>query len=105
MMLYDKKWDAKVEPKLEPWRKALLDAAQYIRECGWCQLTYYKDNRACILGALMLVTEADEGYLSTNPPELAKLKAHIKMGIPAYNDTEGRTKEEVIAVLERVAHE
>lgn len=55
-MLYDKKWDAKVPveaPALEPWREVLLDAAEIIRERGWCQ--HKSENRqgqVCILGAI-----------------------------------------------------
>ena len=36
-MLFDPKWMLPAAPEIEPWRKSLLDAAEYICKYGWCQ--------------------------------------------------------------------
>lgn len=52
-MLYDKKWDAEV--KIEPWRLALLEAADII-EKGWCRGVFRDGDKFCAMGALQKVT-------------------------------------------------
>src|SRR5882672_10642727 len=103
-MLYDKKWDKPAEVKLEPWRKHLLDAAQYIRDHGWCQGTTLNDKgEVCALGALRMVTNWH------GPGGTQIQEAHIQLqnliggSIPYWNDHSYRTKEDVIAAFENAA--
>lgn len=53
-MLYDPKWEVPVEAKpIEPWRKLLLDAADYMESNGFC--TGFLENcegAVCARGAL-----------------------------------------------------
>ncbi len=96
-MLYDKKWDAKVEPKLEPWQKHLLDAAQYIRDHGWCQKALMDDEgRVCLLGALGKIP-GDQAI----PRQ--RLRSIIGINLVNWNNSPKRTKKEVIAALEEAA--
>ncbi len=103
-MLYDKKWD-EIKPitkPLEPWQQHMLEAAERIRTYGWLQRCY--GNAAigyCLLGAIFanLPPEAgnagNEAYLRFNRA--------IKMDATAWNDAPGRTKEQVLDMMETVA--
>lgn len=108
-MLYDKKWDKPVEVELEPWRKHLLDAAQYIRDHGWCQHNSTAPDgsgRVCAVGALGYVA-AEYGYDYIHSPDyhtaFQKLQLELSTSIPHWNDQPSRTKEEVIAAFEQAA--
>lgn len=103
-MLYDKRWE---RPKhLTPDRHILLGAAQYIRDHGWCQNQWSKpDGSVCLLHAVRSVRA---NYKATIKAE-ARLNAYAiqRWGYftPVnWNDTVGRTKEQVINLLETVAY-
>jgi hypothetical protein len=100
MFLYDpKEAETKPEVQLEPWRQHLLDAAQYIREHGWCQRTIRdEEGRVCLIGALQSV----EGWENSVAPTMLR---RIISCIPSWNNAPGRTKEEVIAALEGAARQ
>lgn len=92
-MLHDPKWD------LKPHQKVLLNAAQYIRDHGWCQhVTRDRQGRVCLSGAL---------YRNAEEPDYTNaayaVYALIKENLAEWNDTPGRTEQEVIAVLEKAA--
>ena len=74
----------------------LKDAAAYIREHGWCQDQLAKLNgQVCLLGALDDIGEDAEG------PAEELLRERLGGGsIADWNDTPGRTVEEVLSVLE-----
>lgn len=96
-MLYDKRWGEKVETT--PERQALLDAADYIEEHGWCQRQMEDGMKVCAMRALMVVAPLSVAVISE-----VMLRRHIgaKWGIPAWNDAPERTKEEVVEAM-RVA--
>ena len=100
-MFIDEKKIGEATVTLEPWRQRLLAAAQYIRHYGWCQEQTIAENGAvCLVGAVHFCGDEKE-YPNT---ELEKLG--IALGTPwiaDWNDDPSRTKEEVIAVLEKVA--
>jgi hypothetical protein len=100
MFLYDpKEVETKPEVKLEPWRQNLLDAAQYIREHGWIQKAVKdSEGRVCLIGALQAVG----GWHNSDAPRRLR---EIVSCIPEWNNADGRTKEEVIAVLEKTARQ
>lgn len=104
-MLYDPRWkEAKAPVKeLEPWRQWFLKAAEYIRTHGWCKYQARADDgRVCTMGALYYV--CPKNHHEDARDHLEKfLGKQASQGIPAWNDTPGRTKEEVIAALESAA--
>ena len=118
-MLYDPKWNAETETNPdEPWRALLLRAAEVIEERGWTQGSYCDgDGGVCAMGAISV----GAGYPPESIDGLANYvsgKAVMKLikvidpqgkfvdrigSIPDWNDTRGRTKEEVIAALRTAA--
>lgn len=85
-------------------RKDSKAAADYIRKHGWCQGTTreFDGGPCCALGAVWSVCGSLGGF---NTEELERaIKSEIDGSIPNWNDAKGRTKEEVIAVFERIAN-
>lgn len=107
-MYYDKRIEtvpAPVQhPELEPVQQHCLEAAEYIRRHGWCQGTWYNGRGVCMMEAVRVVTNDPRSGFGTNydnaENHLRNLLGRCPVG---YNDTGGRTKEEVIALLERAA--
>jgi hypothetical protein len=101
-MLYDKRWDKKIEtPALSPAAETLLKAADIIEEHGWCQYSTRKaDGSVCLYGAIRrtaphLAANGDAGRL-----------LHRHLGINNYvewNDVPGRTQAEVLKALRGAA--
>lgn len=97
---------------LQPWQKLLLKAAALIEDRGWCQGTQ-KDarGRMCAIGA---INEA-EGNLDDGrcmPITKAGLEANKRLcavvspgdfGPAWWNNADGRTAEEVISTMRRIA--
>jgi len=90
-----------------------LRAADVIRERGWCQETCMDEKGSvCLLGALLTADGIDllaAEVVSCSYLERVTERAierHINHdSVPGWNDKEGRTVEEVIAVLEATAWE
>lgn len=111
-MYYDERKEVipEVPVILEPWQEHLLNAAQYIRDHGWCQLTSKNDKgEVCLEGAIMqgiLQALGTKSYLKISPPLYGeadrKVRQQLGTNLPCHywNDQKGRTKEEVLAVLE-----
>lgn len=99
-MLLDPKWDKEI--KIDEVAQVLLDAADYIDKHGWCQNKLEDDDgRVCVMGALYRVNTPWSAY--------SKLFRHLSVNIkvldvPFWNDAHGRTKEEVVSVLRKVAY-
>ena len=97
-MLYDRRRDLSQESR------DLLAAAEYIRAHGWCQRTTYgsidPQSSACIVGALWRVTQSHE-----RTKHVSGILYHSLSGLSiiAWNDTRGRTVDEVLDLLERAA--
>lgn len=102
-MLYDKRSENEGEApvkSLEPWQQTLLEAAEYLRDHGWCQdIWRSEDGRVCLFGSVYTVSDClmNDGY-KVATQKLARRGASF-----AWNDVPGRTKEEVIAMLEDTA--
>ena len=94
-MLFDPKWE--VEQKTaEPWRQALLEAADIIEQRGHCKgVAEDARGRVCIIGALLHVG----GNSWTGAWKV--LRNEIGESIGAFNDT--HTKAQVLAKLREVA--
>lgn len=90
--------------ELEPWRKALLDAAEYIRVHGHCKgRGIAEDGSVCAIGALHKATggrmPVEERFILYD-----KLGCHTNArGLVRWNDAPERTKEDVIRALTECA--
>lgn len=110
-MLYDPKWTpAETEIQLEPWQQILLKAADILETHGWCQKSFGDYHHGfCAIGAIRAVTAQPWDKVGITDPDgrraAMKLYRNIRgQTIALWNDTYGRTKEEVIAKLREVAH-
>lgn len=96
-------------------KEIALGAARLLREVGWVQGTFRtydpdegKYTGFCMLGAIRQTAEyfdrqlSDEEYDAMTEVVMA-VKEALPCGLVSYNDTPGRTKDEVIAVLEKAA--
>lgn len=74
-----------------------LAAVDLLETVGWCQGEYVSpDGKCCLLGALDTL----------NAPNAAYEPIEARIGeIWIWNDTPGRTKEEVIALLKDLGNE
>lgn len=80
----------------------LLQTANTIREHGWCQKQLYDDyGSMCLLGALRFTIYGSVAL--TGPRVITALAALDLMAPSIWNDTPGRTVEEVILLLEQTA--
>jgi hypothetical protein len=92
-------------------RQALLNAAQYIRDNGWCQHKLeLPSGEVCAYGAMSRATYGKEAHTLSEAVGLFS-KYCVSAGLiqpngsfPTWNDTPGRTKEEVIEALEKAAY-
>jgi hypothetical protein len=102
-MLYDPKWSPpEVKVNVETWQEALLQAADVLERDGWCQHhNYDNDGSRCMLGALGSVSY--NYTTSAYGTAILKLQSSLAMRISEWNDATGRTKEEVIAKLRKIA--
>lgn len=98
--------------------RRLIAAAMLIERDGWCQgKAMSADGRRCITGAIYMVGRRESAFLS---PDYFKFRAEGDLamawldrwlddrwsgfaGIVGWNDETGRTKEEVLALLELAA--
>lgn len=84
-----------------------LEAAQYLRKYGWLRGQWTsRHNSACLMGAVSMITEAATPLARNTPPYASVYKhLHNQLGrCPvAWNDGSGRTKEQVIELLEKAA--
>lgn len=81
--------------------QVLLAAAEELRTHGWCQSDFADGaGRHCTPGAINVVAQGVNTYAAS---EL--LRNHLEIDwIDDWNDTPGRTADEVIAALEAAAH-
>lgn len=94
--------------------EALLTAASFIQQRGWCQGRFTRgDGALCALGALQKATIFDPNAKHaasayTAATELLSRHLGFKDGdvgcsVPGWNDDPERTKEEVVAALQSAA--
>lgn len=100
----------------KPLKQIYLDGAKYLRQHGWRQGDYGgrkwtgSDCPACIWGALMTASDSYspevELYSTLNNAFNSLSPDQYVLGpgsLVIWNDKTGRTKEEVIALLEKAA--
>lgn len=83
-------------------------AGDYIRQHGWCQhKPRERDGSVCLRGALDVVCVKIHPQLGPMVEGYAAMVAAIHeitgMYPIEYNDAPGRTKEEILALLDRIA--
>ncbi len=91
-------------PTLEPWRELLFEAATILERRGWCQkhLVDVK-GRMCTVGAITEVWNLASGW-DMDVVVIAQDKLTRVVGpLVEWNDTEGRTRDEVVGMLRYVA--
>lgn len=79
-------------------------AAEYIRERGWCRYEFIApDGRCCMVAAIDKATGKwwGSGLYQAAIDETGTKTGGLGSG---YNDRPGRTKEEVLAVFDRIAN-
>ncbi len=95
-MLYDKKWDQKVKV-VDEIGQVMLKAAEWLEQNEWCQCMFESGQARCLTGVLNEVHPY--GALMAFGRIYAKCQ-----GVMSWNDTPGRTKQEVINMLREVAY-
>jgi hypothetical protein len=81
--------------------KVLRDAAELIREKGWCQGDYEKaDGAHCAIGAIGCSSIPAEQFFDARS---ALQDAVDQVPVWRWNDTPGRTVDEVLAAFEAAA--
>ncbi len=96
---------AKTPPtEIDLWRQILFDAAGVLERKGWCQRNLVDvKGRHCVLGALTyvwnLASSWDLAVVATAQDRLAAVVGPLV----EWNDTQGRTQEEVVGMLRYVA--
>jgi hypothetical protein len=86
--------------------KVLLDAADYIERHGWIQRTYKTNaGKVCATGAIVLSSPRGPDFpVPVIINATARLKKYLGVDhIPVWNDTPGRTKDEIVAALRGAA--
>lgn len=98
---------------------AVSGAIEILQTRGWCQSVYENmDGACCLMGAINTSIFGNSEAKVENPDFEKGLVKHqilglvrhevnvesalVKAGAISFNDTPGRTKEEVVAVLDRV---
>ena len=107
-MLFDTKWAAKL--RVEPWRRVLLDAADFIDRNGWCQHTLHDDKgHVCAAEALRTVayTAHDMGSYAGAMTRLSKFvtPGEHSVAVVKWNDDDSRTATEVTGAMRVCAWE
>jgi hypothetical protein len=104
--------ETKPEVATEPWRKVLLDAADYIDAHGWCQNDLYSaDGAVCLVGAIkassgMPIDDSRWHDYPNTALSLGKVEKFLRTdrrGAAGWNDTPGRTAAGVTAALRECA--
>lgn len=91
---------------LEPWRKALLDAADLIEIGGHTKYQYKSGVAYCAIGALAYINKVDYWGLEFNRekvPGALELERHVKGYIADWNDAPERTPAEVMGAMRECA--
>jgi hypothetical protein len=99
--------DAYRSPVLDEVGQVLLDADAFLDRQGWGQGCSYNSltERVCVSYALKWVAPSVESFVAAQ----VRLRAHLGLSpqkltvIAAWNDTKGRTREEVRAALRGAA--
>lgn len=102
-MLYDPRWEVEAPAKLLPWQEVIVGLIKVLEERGWCQKTFKtSDGRVCLAGALRAFHPCDDTAIEAWQ-KIEDATAAPGSGWPcavSWNDGLGRTKEQVIDMLQ-----
>ena len=106
-MLFDPKWEQKVA--IEPWRQALLDAADYIETHGWSRGLPRQGSAVCALEAIRRSVGRGRARVEAMD-HLGRLFAPSflepsRWDVAMWNDLAGQTKANVVATMRAVARQ
>lgn len=86
-------------------KEILIQAKQVIVDNGWCQgKVMNAAGQCCMAGALNLATAGDVNrYYGTGREEARRFLGKFVPygGVVEFNDADGRTKEEVLAIFDK----
>jgi hypothetical protein len=93
-----------ISDKKTQFKEAFLEVKKIV-ESGWCQCHYATEKEHCLVGAMIAVScrnpffESDliDKFIQSNNLPIVKRN----FTVTAWNDAPGRTKEEVLAALDR----
>lgn len=98
-MLYDPKWEVEAPAKLEPWQEIIVKMINLLEERGWCQGMFENDRgQLCIAGAYRMLPVYDR--YENGDEAWRQIELHLPHGLASWNDAEGRTKVQVIDMLQ-----
>lgn len=102
-MLKDPRWDETKTTTLEPWRRLLLDAADYMETHGHCKANFWDaEGQVCLAGAILSVQkvgDVDNCYRAWRALQAATGAYDMIL----WNDAPERTAAEVIQTMREVA--
>ena len=109
-MLYDPKWEVQVETKpIEPWRRILLNAADFMERRGHVKGSLCDDDgRVCVIAAINFVDYGAYHWgIDSDASTIAwdRLCKHIGGSPIAFNNSPDRTGAEIIATMRACANE
>lgn len=88
-------------------KKDAKAAADYIRKHGWVRHRFldYR-GRVCMVGAVRSVCSGSPGVSTANSDRMENALRRIikEQNLIDWNDTPGRTKDEVLEVFDRIAN-
>lgn len=85
-------------------KEDLLAAAHYIEKRGWVQRSFYaRDGRCCAIGAISATAMSPQRDKAARDALNKYLYAEFGMSAVLFNDTTGRTKDEVVTALRAAA--
>ncbi len=96
-MFVEIKRDGEALTITEPWRRVLLDAANYIEQHGWCQGAYRGGSAVCPIRAIVTVDPFHEHGATL------RMRKYVGGHVEAWNDAPGRTQDEVVGALRACA--
>lgn len=84
-------------------------AAAYIRENGWCQRHLFLGTKCCTVGAVwkgsMYEGQTEDQHFARDYGLFMAVRDELNgPAVAKWNDEPGRTKEEVLAVFDRIAN-
>ncbi len=100
-MFLEVKREGEVAVPVKPWRRLLLDAADYIDQHGWCQDVWEDaDGRVCVYWAMRRANRYTE---SVQDVARGKMEGFLGQELTSWNDAEGRTRDYVTTALRSCA--
>lgn len=87
-------------------KKDAKAAAEYLSKHGWCQYDEFNESGACCMNGAIIKATGVENAPSSPLYEVCCQEVGVSVGSlgAIFNDAPGRTKEEVLAIFDRIAN-